>query len=575
MSISSKDFQNVTSAGFADDTFAADTFAADKKSPFESSVFENKTQVLPVDSVSRLSNGARSRSNSNISLSEPHALNDTVEDQPVSKWVWVLAFAAGIGGLLFGYDTGVISGALVVIGTSLGGHELTNGGKEFITSATSLGALLGGIIAGALADFFGRKPVIAIASIIIIVGSIVQVTAHHLWHMIVGRFVIGWGVGIASLIIPLYLSEIAPSKIRGRLVIIYVLLITAGQVIAYGIDTAFEHVHNGWRWMVGLAMVPAAFQLFILIWLPESPRLLVKKERSQEAYNTLARIYPTAHPYEIKTKLYLIQEGVRDPFSGSRWQKIVKTFKELYFNPSNFRALILACGLQAMQQLSGFNSLMYFSSTIFQVVGFNNPTATGLIIAATNFVFTIVAFGVIDFFGRRILLLLTVWGMIAALIVCAVAFHFLPKDENGNYTSGQSNAWAIVVLISMIVYVASYASGLGNLPWQQSELFPMSVRGLGTGMSTAVNWAGNLGIGASFLTLMSEITPTGTFALYGGLCFLGWLGALFCYPDLTDYTIEEIGELLKHGFGVRESMRHLKRVRQERAWSREDKEQNN
>ncbi|KAL2314059.1 Myo-inositol transporter Itr1 [Schizosaccharomyces pombe] len=534
MSISSKDFQNVTSAGFADDTFAADTFAADKKSPFESSVFENKTQVLPVDSVSRLSNGARSRSNSNISLSEPHALNDTVEDQPVSKWVWVLAFAAGIGGLLFGYDTGVISGALVVIGTSLGGHELTNGGKEFITSATSLGALLGGIIAGALADFFGRKPVIAIASIIIIVGSIVQVTAHHLWHMIV-----------------------------------------AGQVIAYGIDTAFEHVHNGWRWMVGLAMVPAAFQLFILIWLPESPRLLVKKERSQEAYNTLARIYPTAHPYEIKTKLYLIQEGVRDPFSGSRWQKIVKTFKELYFNPSNFRALILACGLQAMQQLSGFNSLMYFSSTIFEVVGFNNPTATGLIIAATNFVFTIVAFGVIDFFGRRILLLLTVWGMIAALIVCAVAFHFLPKDENGNYTSGQSNAWAIVVLISMIVYVASYASGLGNLPWQQSELFPMSVRGLGTGMSTAVNWAGNLGIGASFLTLMSEITPTGTFALYGGLCFLGWLGALFCYPDLTDYTIEEIGELLKHGFGVRESMRHLKRVRQERAWSREDKEQNN
>ncbi|EPY52436.1 myo-inositol transporter Itr1 [Schizosaccharomyces cryophilus OY26] len=507
--------------------------------------------------------------NPELSLSGHHGFNDTVECQPVSKRIWALAASAGIGGLLFGYDTGVISGALVVIGNSLG-KTITDGDKEYITSSTSLGALIGGITAGALADFLGRKPVIAIASIIVIIGSIVQVTAHSLWHMIGGRFVIGIGVGLASLIVPLYLSELAPSKIRGRLVIVYVFLITLGQVIAYGIDTAFEHVKHGWRWMVGLAIVPAFFQLVILVWLPESPRLLIKKEKAEKAYNTLASIYPTAHPYEIQTKLHLIQEGVRDPFSGTRLQKVMKTLKELYFVPSNFRALILACSLQALQQLSGFNSLMYFSSTIFQTVGFDNPTATGLIIAGTNFVFTIAAFSVIDRFGRRLLLLVTLLGMIAALIVCAVAFHFLPRDKNGNFSAGQSNPWAIVILISMIVYVASYASGLGNLPWQQSELFPMSVRGLGTGMATAVNWASNLAIGATFLTLMNKITPTGTFALYGGLCAAGWVMSYFCYPEFADYTIEEISILLKDGFGVKESMEHLRRVRQEHAWSRED-----
>ncbi|WBW74549.1 myo-inositol transmembrane transporter Itr1 [Schizosaccharomyces osmophilus] len=562
------DLGRVKSSSSVDEGQLSNNKQSSHQNPFETPL-EFEAVEKSSKKSSEIANVDQGVINPELSLSGHHGFNDTVECQPVGKRIWVLAAAAGIGGLLFGYDTGVISGALVVMGDSLG-KTLTDGDKEYITSSTSLGALIGGITAGALADFLGRRPVIAITSVFVIVGSIVQATAHTLWHMIAGRFIIGIGVGVASLIVPLYLSELAPSKIRGRLVIVYVFLITLGQVIAYGIDTAFEHVINGWRWMVGLAIVPAFIQAVILVWLPESPRLLIKKDKAKKAFKTLASIYPTAHPYEIETKLHIIQEGVRDPFTGTRFQKVMKTFKELYFVPSNFRALVLACGLQALQQLSGFNSLMYFSSTIFQTVGFDNPTATGLIIAGTNFVFTIAAFTVIDRFGRRILLLVTLLGMIGALIVCAVAFHFLPKDENGNIKAGQGNPWAIVVLISMIFYVASYASGLGNLPWQQSELFPMSVRGLGTGMATAINWASNLAIGATFLTLMREITPTGTFALYGGLCAGGWVMSYFCYPEFADYTIEEIGILLKDGFGVKESMEHLRRVRQERAWSQED-----
>ncbi|RPB11070.1 general substrate transporter, partial [Morchella conica CCBAS932] len=162
-------------------------------------------------------------------------------------WMWVLTFVAGISGLLFGYDTGVISGALVVIGSDLGPAELSNQQKEFITAATSLGALLAGIVAGALADQIGRKWVVAIADVVFIIGAIMQALSGSVWLMVAGRFVIGIGVGLASLIVPLYLAELSPANYRGRMIIINVLFITFGQVVAYAIGAGLTHVHGGWR----------------------------------------------------------------------------------------------------------------------------------------------------------------------------------------------------------------------------------------------------------------------------------------------------------------------------------------
>ncbi|KAI5838798.1 general substrate transporter, partial [Morchella snyderi] len=162
-------------------------------------------------------------------------------------WMWVLTFVAGISGLLFGYDTGVISGALVVIGSDLGPAELSNQQKEFITAATSLGALLAGIVAGALADQIGRKWVVAIADVVFIVGAIMQALSGSVWLMVAGRFIIGVGVGLASLIVPLYLAELSPANYRGRVIIINVLFITFGQVVAYAIGAGLTHVDGGWR----------------------------------------------------------------------------------------------------------------------------------------------------------------------------------------------------------------------------------------------------------------------------------------------------------------------------------------
>lgn len=477
-------------------------------------------------------------------------------------WMWVLTFVAGISGLLFGYDTGVISGALVVIGSDLGPAELSNQQKEFITAATSLGALLAGIVAGALADQIGRKWVVAIADVVFIIGAIMQALSGSVWLMVAGRFVIGIGVGLASLIVPLYLAELSPANYRGRMIIINVLFITFGQVVAYAIGAGLTHVHGGWRIMVGIGAIPAALQFIILYWLPESPRYLIRKGIEGRAKTILSQIYKGASDRDLDEKVAYIKEFTEDRRPGTASQKAWSDFKSLYTVPSNLRALIIACGLQGIQQFSGFNSLMYFSATIFKSVGFENPTAVSLIVAGTNFVMTCVTFLVVDRIGRRRVLIGTLWGCAAGLTICAIAFHYLPRNDAGDVVGGGGNRWAILILASQIIYVMFYALGIGNIAWVgQSEVFPYNVRGYGTGMATATNWGANLILGSTFLTMMDKMTPSGAFGFYAILCFLGWLFVIFLYPDLSGFTLEEVAEILGESFGIQESRRRRKELR--------------
>ncbi|KAK9465373.1 hypothetical protein V1512DRAFT_266178 [Lipomyces arxii] len=482
-----------------------------------------------------------------------------IESGKPNPFIFLLTVLVSFSGFLFGYDTGYISGALVAMGNDLG-HEITNSEKELITSGTSLGALLGGVIAGTLADVLGRKWVTIGANTLFVVGAALQTGSHTVWTMIVGRFIMGWGVGIASLIAPLYISEMAPSRFRGRLVILNVMAITGGQVIAYAIGAGLETYDNGWRILVGLGICPAVAQMVMFIFMPETPRYLVRSNRIEEAKRVVRWIYSPRHGVlaeELvvkKVKLLEIYNNQQHPeYTG--FQRFKVALKKLYLVPNNFRALIIACGLQGIQQLCGFNSLMYFSSTIFQTVGFNKPTAVSLIVAGTNMAFTIVAFLLIDKIGRRRILLCTVIGMSGALVLNAIAFHFLPSNATG------SNPWAIIILIAMMIYVAFYASGIGNVPWQQSELFPMEVRGIGASMATATNWGGNLIIGSTFLTMMDRITPSGTFGFYAGLCALGQVFIYFLYPETASLTLEDIQDLLKDGFNIERSVQLSKSAR--------------
>ncbi|KAF7973081.1 hypothetical protein HWV62_16278 [Athelia sp. TMB] len=454
------------------------------------------------------------------------------EGEERTTWfIWVLIACSSISGLLFGrelgpgYDTGVISGALVSIGSDLGPAALSSGQKEFITSATTLGALLGGLVAGAMSDWTGRRPVLGLADIIFMAGAIGQAVCHSVWPMIGCRFLIGVGVGLASCIAPLYIQELSPTRLRGRMVVLNVTMITLGQatythqVIAYGIDAGFANVNHGWRYMVGLGAVPSGIQLGLLFFMPESPRILIRRGDEEGARRIMARIYAFATPEQVDLKVKVLRAAVRQSIEITHSTTFFQRSKSMISIPINRRALIVGCGMQAFQQLCGFNTLMYYSATLFKEIGFNQPTAVGLIVSGTNFLFTLIALKYIDIIGRRRIMVLSAPGMIFGLTLASIAFHYLTKKTGGNLVDGTaySTTWSAIVLLSMIIFVASYATGLGNVPWQQGELFGLEVRGIGTSLATATNWGANLLIGSTYLSLMATITPAGAF---GSSCLI-------------------------------------------------------
>lgn len=481
----------------------------------------------------------------------------TVEEHTApTKMVMILTIASSISGFMFGYDTGYISAALVQVKTDLSNKILSSGEKELITSATSLGALIGALIGGVLANLIGRKSVLLGSNVVFIVGTILQLAAKTVWTMISGRFVLGIGVGVASLLAPLMLSELAPSRYRGRLIVTNCIFITGGQLVAYFINWGLESVDHGWRVSVGLCMVPAVLQSVFFVFLPDTPRFYVIKGNFKKAKEVLMKI--NSHSNEAYSDAILEDMiASNSNITGGPIKQIGKSIKLIHTNPANFRALILACGLQGIQQFTGFNSLMYFSTTIFQTIGFDNSTAVSIIIAGTNFVFTLVAVCIIDRVGRRRILLFAIPGMCIALIVCAIAFHYLNVSFKGGdavvKTRGISG-WGIVVIIGMVGYVASYAIGIGNSAWTGVELFSdVNVRSVGGMYATATNWAGSLVIASTFLTMLENITPTGTFAFFACLCFVAFLFVLFLLPEVAGLELEETTELLKGGFNVREA----------------------
>jgi SP family myo-inositol transporter-like MFS transporter 13 len=485
-------------------------------------------------------------------------------------FLWVLTISACVSGLLFGYDTGVISSTLVSIGSDLSSRPLTTLDKSLITSCTSLFALIASPIAGLLADRLGRKKIILFADALFTGGALWQAVTTSVWGMILGRSIVGLAIGAASLIVPLYISELSPGHLRGRLVTVSLLFITGGQVIAYIVGWAFSSMPGGWRWMVGIGAFPAITQIAMLSFMPETPRFLAKVNREENARQVLRKVYKTkAHSTSdevdhilraIKQEIHQEEEAKQRVKLGGHVSIIPPVLSSLLFHPPHARALTIACLLQGLQQLCGFNSLMYFSATIFSMLKFASPTLTSLSIASTNFVFTIAAFYLIDRVGRRRILLITIPIMVLALLLCALAFKLvdLPKnaiavDPASTAVKPSSHLAAIGVLASLLLYVCPYATGLGPVPWQQSELFPLSVRSLGSSIATSTNWGCNTIVGLTFLPMMELLTPGWTFVTYAVICAVGWVAVWCIYPETAGLELEDVGKLLQDGWGVKES----------------------
>ncbi|KAL7757182.1 hypothetical protein ACKLNR_011709 [Fusarium oxysporum f. sp. zingiberi] len=476
--------------------------------------------------------------------------DDSIEDTKPSKSVWLITFTVAMGGFLFGYDTGVISAVLVTIGDDLG-HHLDSHEQELITSITSGGALIGALIAGLPADKYGRKLGIYIGCFLFLVGSVVQAAAFNIAAMTAGRLIVGFGVGSAAMIIPLYIGELAPAKYRGRMIAFDNLSVTLGQLVSYGLGAALTDVPHGWRYMIAIGGVPPIILAALLPRCPESPRQLIAHGKRDEAEKCLRRVYPAATEEQLKSKLERLVWTVEVESSVVANKSLWWQFKQLHCVPSNLRALISACTVMAISQLGGFNTLMYYSATLFSLVGFNKPTAVAIVVGATNFLFTFVNLVVIDKLGRRIILLVTVLGMAVSMVIAAVAFHWIPISKDLVLQADSVNWAGIVVLVTIIFYVAFFATGVATIGWVGTELLPLEVRALGTMMNTVTCWSCNLIIASTFLSMMKSMTPSGAFGFYAGICFFGWIFVIFFYPEVKGLPLEEVRKVFENGFDVK------------------------
>lgn len=398
-----------------------------------------------------------------------------------------------------------------------------------------------------------------------IIGSIVQAVAYSVAQMTVGRFVVGLGVGSAAMIIPLYIGEMAPARSRGRMIVFDNLCVAFGQLISYALGAAFTSVEHGWRYMVGLGGIPAIVLLFLMPWCPESPRQLVAHGHDDAAQRVLARIFPRASEEQRWSKVALIRHSIEEASTSVSERSLWWQTKQLFLVPANLRALTTACAVMAVSQLGGFNTLMYYSATLFSIVGFNQPTAVSIVVGATNFLFGFVNFGVIDRYGRRVVLLITLLGMAVSMAIVAIAFHWIPLTPDLEpLATGSMNWAAITLLVFIIVYVAFYAAGVAPISWVGTEFLPLEVRALGTMLNTVTCWACNIIISSTFLSMMEGMTPSGAFGFYAGICFLGLVFAVFCYAEVHNMPLERVKEVYRHGFGVRYAKKVQRELKEER-----------
>ncbi|HEU4739653.1 MAG TPA: sugar porter family MFS transporter [Solirubrobacterales bacterium] len=433
--------------------------------------------------------------------------------------VVLTAAIAGLGGLLFGYDTGVIAGALLFIKTDF---DLGSFAQGLVVAAVPIGAVAGAAIAGPAADTYGRRLMILIAAAVFIVGALASAAAPGVEVLVIARIVIGVAIGLASAAAPVYISEVAPPESRGRLVSFFQLAVTIGILVAYLVGLAFDHV-EGWRWMLGLGCVPALALAFGMLRMPQSPRWLVMHGDDYAARATLAKIR-VDDPDTIDREVEEIKESIEE--KPGQWSELLQ--------PVVKAALVVGVGLAILQQVTGINTVIYYAPTIVEFTGVDS--SAGSILAAVgvgviNVAMTIVALRLLDRAGRRTLLMIGVSGMVISLFALGLAF-----EVGGSGTFGSALAIA-----SLMTYVASFAISLGPIFWLlNAEIYPLSVRSKAAGIGTMANWTFNFIVSLTFLLLIEALGQSGAFWFYGAV---GVLTLVFCWklvPETKGKPLEEI-----------------------------------
>ncbi|MDP8261374.1 MAG: sugar porter family MFS transporter [Candidatus Kappaea frigidicola] len=444
-----------------------------------------------------------------------------VEKKDKNRFVIVIAFIAALAGLLFGYDTGVISGAILFIKDKFG---LTDFTEEMTVSSVLLGAVIGAAISGVIADKFGRKKSIIVTAVIFSIAALGSAISANIDQLIICRLFIGVAIGIASFVAPLYISEISPPKIRGALVSFNQLMITCGIVLSYIADYLLS-ADAAWRWMFAFGAVPAIILGIGMFFLPYSPRWLVAQGRRDEAKAVLERIGETDVDNDVKN----IEEGISE--ESGNWSEL--------FSPWLRPVLIVGIVLAFIQQATGINTVIYYAPTIFEFAGFESHKISILATAGVgvvNVLMTIVAILFIDRVGRKPLLYIGLTGMILSLGALGLGFQM----------AGPSAIMEKVTIISLAVYIASFAISLGPIFWLIiAEIYPLKVRGRAMSLATVANWTFNLIVASTFLTIIEKIGKAGAFWLYGIVAIAGLIFCIFFVPETKGHSLEAIEKYLK------------------------------
>jgi sugar porter (SP) family MFS transporter len=434
-------------------------------------------------------------------------------------FIWKVSFIAGLGGILYGYDMGIIAAALIFV---RGSFSLSTQMEEVVVSVVLIGAMLGAVGGGAIADRIGRRATLLWGGGIFILGSILAPLSPNVTTLIVARTLLGIAIGFTSVTAPVYVSELSPPQSRGMLIGLYQFALTVGIALADMVGYWLAG-QQAWRLMFGIGAIPAVVFLLMILTLPESPRWLFSQNRTADAKIVL-------DSYTDETGAQLLLEDIN---TGLLTQ--VETRWSALWSPAVRGSLLIAVGFTVLQQVTGINTIIYYGPQIFSLAGITsnrNAIFATLLVAITNVLATVIALVLVDRVGRKPLLYVGVGGMTASLFVLAVAFH---------YQVALGSSLGVLATVCLMVYITCFAFSMGPIAWiLVAEVFPLRLRGRGVAAASLGSGVSNFVVSLTFLSLIKAAGNSLTFVIYGVFCILTLLFTRYIIPETKGRELESI-----------------------------------